>query len=512
MKKLFALLLVLCMLLSLTACKKPADNEGTGTGAAANNEDTEWTYIHVENTGNFQLEELDTGTGIAGVNKEILNNDDLINPEKFAGKKIQIYGYDGEMYEDIDNADWLSFIWMVRAAVDEWATLNQVEVEYVGGYDQSVILSDINAGGKPDLLLYCDKFPLPAVTGIARAFTQEEYDELKKTTGAYYLDMLNYKGESYGVQSPWSGGALCYYNATQYEKYGVKSPGEYFMEDNWNWDTYEKAITEITRDIDGDGVVDLYGSGTVFVTMPDIYVRKLDENGKLVSLIRESEEYQRFCEIFYKACQETKASGDYNTCYIATSPRPATSTGDAEWYNFAHLHRELANGDTIRVVPVPKYKNDSESYYGHTPVFSSIMTSCDEPEATLSLINYTMRVGMRYISDYSLGLYKCNYEGIRGASKYAHDWKVRFAEEVANREKAFNSLTDWDQELYQKMQDYVLNADQHYITMYYPDADDNGGNGVFNNETSKLPPASSIPLVAAREEAWMQVYNEKYAK
>lgn len=515
MKKLFALLLALCLLFSLAACKKPADTTGdTGTGNVANNneEDTEWTYIHVENTGNFQKEELVTGTGLNAVSTEILNNDDLINPDKFAGKKIQIYGYDSDIYEDIDNADRLTFIWMVRAAVDEWAALNKVEVEYVGGYDQSVILSDINAGGRPDLLLYCNQFPLPALSGITRAFTQEEYDELAKTTGKYYLDMLNYKGESYGVQCPWSGGTLCYYNETQYEKFGVKSPGDYFMEDNWNWDTYEKAITEITKDIDGDGVIDLYGSGTTFWLIPHIYVRELGEDGKLRSLISDSEEYLRFCEIYYKSSQETKSTGKYNTCYIATSPRPATSFGDAEWYNYQHLYRELANGDIIKVVPLPKFTNDSDGYYGHTTVYSSIMTSCDEPEATLSLINYTMRVGMRYISDYSLGLYKCNYEGIRGASKFAHDWKERFAEEVADRKAGFEEATEWDQELYEKMQDFVLNCEQHFCGRSYPDSDDNNGGGVYNNETSKLPPESAIPIVAAREEAWMQVYNEKYAK
>ena len=512
MKRLFALLLALCLLFSLAACgKKPAGNDSTGTGAAANNneEDTEWTYIHVENTGNFQKEELVTGTGLNAVNTEILNNDDLIQPDKFAGKKIQIYGYDSETYEDIDNADWLSFIWMVRAAVDEWATLNKVEVEYVGGYDQSVILSDINAGGKPDLLLYCNAFPLPALSGITRAFTQEEYDELAKTTGKYYLDMFNYKGESYGVQSPWSGGTLCYYNETQFEKYGVKSPGEYFMEDNWNWDTYEKCITEITKDTNGDGTIDLYGSGTTFWLIPNFYVRELGADGKLRSLIRESEEYMRFLEIYYKSCTETKSTGAYNTCYIATSPRPATSFGDAEWYNYAHLYRELQNGDIIKVVPIPKYKNDAPSFYGHTTVYSAIMSSCDEPEATLSLLNYTLRVGMRYISDYSLSLFKCNYEGIRGASKYAHDWKERFAEEIATRQAGFEEATGWDQELYQKMQDYVLSADYHLIGYNFPDAD---GNGVFNNESNKMPPASSMPIIAAREEAWIQVYNEKYAK
>ena len=529
MKKLLALLLALCMVLSLAACgKKPADTDGTGASQSAggnkndkndkndnnndnnNDEDTEWTYIHVENTGNFEEDELVTGTGMAAVDTSIKNNDDLINPEKFGGKTLQVYGYESESYEDLDNMGDGTYVWMVRAAVDEWATLNNVTIDYVGGYDQNTILGDINAGGKPDLLLYCNKFPLPALTGITRAFTDEEYAQLAKTCGSYYLDMMNYKGDSYGVQVPWSGGSLCYYNKTLFEQYGVKSPGEYFMEDNWNWDTYETAITDITKDTDGDGKVDIYGSGCTMVLIPKPMVRRLNDDGKLESLIRNSEAYMRFLEIYYRATQETKANGAYSAAYNLTSPQPAVSINDSEWYNFEHLYRELVNGEVIEVVPTPKYKNDDVDYYQHTLVHMAPMSSCDENEATIALMNYILRVGMRYMSDFSLGLYKCNYEGIRGASRYAHGWKQNFEDVVATRQENFDALEGWDQELYQKLQDTILSADTiHYVTLTFPNED---GNGINNNESNKMPPASSMPIIAAREEAWIQEYNDLYAK
>lgn len=500
MKKQIALLLVLCMIFSLGACKKPAetpDNTGTNqtTGSTGNS------------TGTNAVSSVNTATGYTGV---ILpaGNDDLINPEKFGGKKLQIYGYSSDVYEDLENMERNTFIWMVRAAVDEWAYLNNVEVEYVGGYDQSVILTDIySKGGKPDLLLYCNQFPLPALSGICRAFTQEEYDVLAEITGSYYLDMLSYKGQSYGVQSPWSGGQLFYYNQTQFEKYGVKSPGEYFMEDNWNWDTFETCITEITRDTDDDGKIDLYGSGTIPWLIPSYYMRRLDEDGRLVSLVRDSAEYARFVSLFNNAVTN-QSSGKYNHCYIATSPRPATSMGDAEWYNFEHLHRELNSGDVIQVVPVPKYTNESESFFQHTPVYSSILTSCDEPEATLALLQYTLRVGMRYISDYSLGLYKCNYEGIRGASDYSLGWKQKFAKVVADRQADFDALTDWDHELYLKMQDYVLNAQKHFITYTLPDF---SGGAILPPYTNR-PPKIDISEVIESEEELARKFNEQYAK
>ena len=507
MKRFLTLFLALCMVFALAACGKSDSTDGTGAtnNQAANNKDTEWTYIHEVNTGNFAVDELVTGTAMNATNTEILNNDDLINPEKFAGKKIQIYGYNSAVFEDIDEMGKGSFIWMVRAAVDEWAALNQVEVEYVGDFDVAAIQGDIHAGGKPDLLLYAHRFPTPAVTGLIRAFTDEEYEELAKTVGNYYLDMMNYKGQSHGVMSPWSGGTLFYYNKTLFEQYGVKSPGEYYMEGNWNYDTFEKCITEITRDLDGDGVMDIYGTGTGGMNARAAYEYE-DENGKVHTTMRTSPEYKRFLEILYKANTETKAWGAYADCTIATNPRPAVHSGDAEWYNFEHLNQTLLNGDVIEVIPNPKYTNDSESYYAHTPVYSSILSSCDEPEATLALLNYTLRVGMRYISDFSLGLFKCNYEGIRGASKYAYGWKQNFKEIVAERQEKFDSLEDWNQELYEKLQYDVLNADNHWFMKYYPNMPLDGG-----SEGSKLPPASSLPILAARQEAWINEYNELYA-
>ncbi len=513
MKKLLVLLLALCMVLSLAACGKKTDNpDGTGESqnAGNNDEDTEWTYIHVENTGNFDKNELVTGTGMAAVDTEILNNDDLIDPEKFGGKKLQIYGYHNASFEDLDNMGKGTFIWMVRAAIDEWATLNNVEIDFVGGYDQSVILGDITAGGHPDLLLYCNKFPLPATTGITRAFTDEEYAALAKTCGTYYLDMMSYKGKSYGVQVPWSGGSLCFYNATAFEQAGVKSPGEYFMEDNWTWDTFEKAGEEITQDLDGNGTIDIYGSGGYFDLIPTPMYRQLNADGTLTSLVRNSEQFMKFLSIVYKAARETKAYGNYANAYIATSPRPAMSIGDCEWYNFEHLYQELVNGDIIEVVPTPKYSTTDKQYYKHTLVHMAPMTSCDENEATIALMNYILRVGMRYMSDFSLGLYKCNYEGIRGASRYAHGWKQNFEAVVADRKEAFDALEDWDQELYQKMQDAVLSGDtHHYVGLTFPNED---GEATKNFEQTTMPPATSMPIIATREEGWITEYNNLYAK
>ena len=491
MKRLIALLMVLCLVMGLGACKDPVQTpEGTG----------ETENIPASDTSTTPSTEATGTTGVF-----FPDNSDLIDPVKFGGKTIEIYGYSGSYYKDLNNYDG-QYYFMVRAAVDEWATLNNVTIKYQGGYDQNVILGDFGAGGHPDLLLYCDKFPLPVVTGIIRPFTQEEYNALADTCGTYYLDMLQYKGQSYGVLSPWSGGQLFYYNKTQFEKYGVKSPEQYFLEGNWNWDTYETCVKEISRDEDGDGVYELYGSGCTSLLLPEFYAQQMNEDGTLTSLIRNSEAYKRYLEI-YNGLRKTKYEGPYKPAYLLSADKrlAATSIGEAYWYDFAHMHRVLDNGDVVKAIPVPKYTNESESFYQYTTVYSSILYTCDEPEATVALMNYILRVGMRYMSDYSLGLYKCNYQGIRGASEYSADWKARFDKIIAERMTQFDKLTDWDQEFYNEIVSYLQNADVHYTDHSYPGE----GSDTTIEHTITYP---TVDQVADREEKWIKVFNELYAQ
>ena len=113
------------------------------------------------------------------------------------------------------------------------------------------------------------------------------------------------------------------------------------------------------------------------------------------------------------------------------------------------------------------------------------------------------------MSDFSLGLYKYDYEGIQGASEYSAGWKQRFEAIVAKRQEAFDKLTDWDQALYEKTMHYVLGADIHYVSHTYPEV----GGGKFETPVSSTtPPATDLNTVATREEEWIARYNEKYAK
>lgn len=515
MKKLIALLLVLCMVVGLVACgKKPVDDpNGTGstgsTGGSANNggsgDKTQmgggiistdgYTGGTLSNTG---------GDGLGGKgDATITSNDDLINPD-FKGKTLQVYGYSSAEFDYIEDMGKGSFIWMVRAAIDEWAALNGVTVVFEGDYNQSTVLGAINSGEKPDILLGGKTFPNIANMGILRPLTDAEYKQLADTCGEMYLDMLTYKGQSYGFNGPWSGNHLCYYNKTMFEEYGVKTPKEYYMEDNWTWDTYVQCCKEITKDLDGDGKFDTYGTG-YFTVLWTPYRWSEAEDGTLTHH-HNTDLYKKYLNYYYTGNAEGWL-GKWTTCSIASNPRPGMDTSDAEWYNFEHLNKTLVNGDVIETIfPPSPSGNKDEQILTYTSDYYGIFSTCDEPEAALSLLTYILRVGMRYMSEFSCGLYGCNYEGIRGVTAYSLGWRENFQEIVEQRLADFEALEDWDQEMYDKMYQDILNCKPVINGRSYA-----GMTGMKDDPALELPPASSLPLILAHYDAQVQTYNDLYA-
>ena len=506
MRRILALLFVFVMLFSLLACsKKSASTSGetqpNGTTATAPKETTPLRDDIADVSPDILKPDEDK--------KDVDSNDAYIQPEKFGGKTLQIYGLSSIVYDDVDNMrETGDFLYMMRAAADEWAALNNVTLDYVGDWNSSAIVGSINAGEKPDLLMFCTDPPQPANLGISRGFTQEEYDAIAKIIGTGYLDLMNYKGETHGLVYPWGGCSWFYYNETMFEDYGAKTPLDYYKEGNWTWETMEDCFESVTKDFDGNGKIDksdTYGCSThVYLAKPYQYTE--GDDGILTACIDTSEVFRTYAEMVYRGNKETLSlAGPHNQrCYITTSPRPATHIGDCEWYNFKHLYRVNDVGEIIRAIPYPVYTKDNPlrwtQYTEHT---MSIMSSCDEPEATLSLICYMMKVGMRYMADFSCGLYKCTYEGMRGTTEYSKAFLTRLAELNEERRAEFYEIEDWDQELYEQMVEEILTS-PGYVQKRY------SGEVQIGNSIKELPPASSIPLLAETQKAWIKKYNELY--
>ena len=65
---------------------------------------------------------------------------------------------------------------------------------------------------------------------------------------------FRYKGKLYAFPRDISG-IVMYYNKTMFEKEGVPFPDE-----NWTWNDFRNACKKLTRDTNGDGIVDQFGS------------------------------------------------------------------------------------------------------------------------------------------------------------------------------------------------------------------------------------------------------------
>lgn len=73
-------------------------------------------------------------------------------------------------------------------------------------------------------------------------------------------EAFGFEGKTYGfAQKCRSVPFVILYNKTLFENNGVKTPGEYYAEGNWNWSTFRALAKEMTQDLNNDGKTDQYG-------------------------------------------------------------------------------------------------------------------------------------------------------------------------------------------------------------------------------------------------------------
>jgi len=489
MKKLLALFLVLCTLVGLVACgkKEPASTNSSNPTTGNSTSDP---------TGTTEDPHL------------------TVTPETspYKGKTLEIYGMGTAVsYTNYDSFGKGNYLWMMKAAIEEWAAINGAKIEYKGSYNQNTVLASIQSGDHPDLIFHSNQFPAISNVGLTAELTDAEYEKLASICGNVYLDMLKYKGKATGFVYPWSGTIMCYYNKTMFENYGVKTPKEYFMEGQWTWENFAKCMEETTKDIDSDGVIDTYGvpadSFNVLV-MPF----RWEESGKLISTIDEPwmQDFIQFKYDSFTVKKVVQSPGANKIQKNVTYPMTAMQISDCEPYNFEHMYQSIANGDELEVVPIPEWRGENGETMGISTMTQSVVhmaTSCDEREATVDLLAYLLKCGLKYISDFSLGAVKCDYVGMQGKCDLSKKWMEAFKKVCDDRAAAIKEIENYDEELVAKINEYL--ADKGLIT-----------NTVINKitvlskfaEITKLPPASSIPIIKQKYQAELDAYNDTYIK
>lgn len=433
-----------------------------------------------------------------------------VSPNRpYAGKKLQIYGIGAQnYYTDYSQFGKGNYLWMMKVAIDEWATFNGVTIEYMGSYNQTGVLAEMMAGNSPDIVFQSNEFPQIANLGITSAFTDEEYAKLADICGEGYLDMMNYKSASHGVVYLWSSMQMVCYNKTMFETFGAKTPKEYFLEGNWTWETFMQCMEEVTNDLNVDGTLDTYGlPAASFDNLVNPW--KMDATGKLVSTIDE-EWMQDFIQLKYEAFNKNLVlpSGKNQIRSNVTYPMCAMQISDCEPYNFEHLYQTLPNGDELEVVPVPEWRGSNGETIGFSTVIqsaASLLTTCDEREAAVDLLAYLLQCGMKYVSDYSLGAVECEYEGIQGSCDLSKQWKQAFAKVCADRSADANEIRNYDKAYVTKINTYLSDKDK-YISGTYADVSALTGYA----EIIQMPPAFSIPAIREKYQKALDTYNDLY--
>lgn len=475
MKRLFALLLVVIMVVSLVACKKPVDPNPTGTTAGNGN-------------------------------------------TSFAGKTLQIWGLgDGKTtYTDWEKFGKGNYLWMMKAAILDWAALNGVTIEFVANYNQNQILAAMNSGSKPDLLYTSNQFPAAANYGILAEYTKEEYDALAEVFDHRYLDLMETKGKVYGWIVPWVGDYMVYYNKSMFDRYGLKTPTEHVMEGTWTISVYKQMMEDLTKDLDGDGKMDTLGHDTYTAGLPYLGINLQyaeNEKGELTTDFINStycmEQLEFMWEMQYqKGCI---ATGTGNITSNITYPMFGLQISDAEPYNFEHCFRTIPNEDVLEVVPIPAYDGKDTDYAGKggmrrlTQSFVSMLSSCDEREACMDLQLYLAKCGLKYQSDFSLGAVKCDYPGIQGASEYSKTWTEKFKAVCDQRAEDIKKC-DFNQELVDKYYEYFEKCEIWVTGRKYADV-----TSLFTHaDFKKMAPASAFPTASEKFEADILKYNDLY--
>ena len=475
MKRFFALLLVIVLVISMSACGgirpdyiDPTASNDPAAGSVPTTP-TDPTAASDPTTDNNTF----TGTYPATGNNPTTNTNSptgtlptTVGDKPFKGKKLQLYGFGGatsySAFGDEEGAMYKegNYLWMQRAAIMEWAAINEVTIEFKGSYNQNVLLTAMQSGENPDMFSVMNQFPSVEHYGLTARFTDAEYNELAKhMKHTKWMDMLTYRGSVNGVILPWTASYLFYVNIDLCDRYNVKSPVDYFMEDNWNWDTMKQWFEAVTRDLDGDGDFDSVAACSDMFVLGLIPETTHKESGALTDEIFDKSYAYDFAEFLYNY-QYQKGyiiSGRQSPAVMAGTPLVASRLTDGEPYNFKHIFTTLSNGDKVVAIPVPAYEGKDTFQFSRVVQAAMYMaSSCDEREAVISLMSYILEAGDKYMSMLSGGVIKSAFTGITGECEHSVKWLNQFAKACSvDRAAERKECKHYDAAIMKKVNEYL---------------------------------------------------------
>lgn len=485
--KLIALLLTVCLAVGMMACggDKPAESQQP--------------------------------SGDAPVSSEAPSTEPSKAPEKpYKGAKIQVYGMGKIQPDDISGIQGGVSTYMAAAAMIEWAHENEASIEFINSYTVDVLSAAVNGGVGPDLVSSYNTFPNYANIGLLGALNSEQKAKLAEACGGTtaYFDPFTYKGEVYGIGGP----HVTYfnvitYNYTLFQEMGEKTPKEYWLEGTWDWKTFEEVCKKMTKDVDGDGKYDIYGSTRGSATFgSDSLVLKEAADGKLSIVFGQTQQSKDAVDMLYRGITEGWIVNPGKHLWTQMDyPRPAMYQLGLEMFNYTHLYKTLPNGNITETAPMPVYDLKDESTWGQVSgnSYFGFMKASDNLDATVDMVAFVMKCAAKWCSELSLGAIPCEFEGMKGTTAYSKKYLELFAEFMESEKKYWAGIEHLDKEYVAKMYDYVYKYPVITPRKYAGVSSPFAGSGSYKTIYT-TPPATSIAELAPVLQGQLDAYNDLY--
>lgn len=376
----------------------------------------------------------------------------------FAGLHMTIWG------PNLDYADQVfekpSGNWYGYYAMEEWCLENDCTWEGIlGNSNTNALMAAIAGDTTLDVYQYSEQFPAVANLGMLQPI-DEYWDYFVELFEGYDIEpyKLEYKGHVYGISAPVGNAMMIRYDRTLFEDLGVKTPKEYFMEDNWTFETYFQTMREITRDTNGDGTYDIVGGtrerAQYLVGTPYI----INDDGTISPNIDTQRQRDYWSEVY----QLLGVEGVMDTTYMA---KPGTdkegqyhamAVSGVDWMTPSNLIKVDNDGHVIEAVPLPKWKADDPEYY--RDLVSShycVPRTAQNVEASLNLIAKLVKVLINEVKLKSDGFLEIPFTGLQGTLPETVIYNEAAKANADNLNATLRAMPEYDAEFIKKVTEYM---------------------------------------------------------
>jgi len=239
----------------------------------------------------------------------------------------------------------------------------EIQIESIPANYKEKILTYIAAGEPPDVFLL-DSVIIPALLNKGILLDLNPFvDSLRVTLDAYFPNVLNIfaKGDKlYALPKDFTP-IVMYYNKTLFDQAGLAYP-----ENDWTWDDYLRLSQQLTKDVDGDNVIDQYGtvfSNYFYLWQPWVWMAGgdiFDANGNAAAGYFDSPATERALQFLIDLRTKHRVAPDDVALKTGTGSTGMFYSGRVAMIPIGHwalpeLKKYMARGDLkIGVVPLPR--------------------------------------------------------------------------------------------------------------------------------------------------------------